>query len=248
MFEIFILIFGLVIGSFLNVCIYRIPLKQTIVTDPSHCVACGKRIKWYDLIPVISYIILGGKCRVCKQKISMKYPLVELFNGAVYLWIYSFYGLSVQFYAFGFLASCLIVISFIDFEHQIIPNGIIIFMMIFGIIFPYFNKSLGYSDAVIGFFAASIPLLIIAILSRGGMGGGDIKLMAVAGLFLGWKLILLALILGCIVGSVIGLALILLKKIQRRDKIPFGPFLATGIFIAMLYGNQILQWYIGMYF
>ncbi|MGE4282259.1 MAG: A24 family peptidase [Clostridia bacterium] len=240
MIYLFVLILGLVIGSFLNVCIYRIPLKQSIVTTPSHCTACGKRIKWYDLIPVLSYLLLGRKCRFCKQKISIRYMQVELLNAAAYLWVYSIYGLSVQFFALSFLSSCLVVISFIDFEIQIIPNGIILLMLVIGLMMPHFNRNITYMDAVLGFFAASVPLLLTAILSKGGMGGGDIKLMAVAGLFLGWNQILLALVIGAVIGSVIGIALILLKRIQRRDMIPFGPFLAAGIFIAMLYGQQIL--------
>ncbi|NLY44100.1 MAG: prepilin peptidase [Clostridiaceae bacterium] len=245
--PLFILILGLLIGSFLNVCIHRIPLNQTVVTEPSHCPVCGRRIKWYDLIPVVSYILLQGKCRFCKNKISIRYPLVELLNAAAYLLIYNTYGLSVQLLGMAFLVSALIVISFIDFAHSIIPDRIIVVLLIAGIIYSFFNNSITILEAVIGFFAASVPLLIIAVLSGGNMGGGDIKLMAVSGLFLGWKLILLSLILGSCIGSVIGIILIVLKKIKLKQRIPYGPFLSAGIFISIIYGQDFLRWYLNFY-
>ncbi|WP_198543744.1 prepilin peptidase [Petroclostridium xylanilyticum] len=247
MINLLIFILGFLIGSFLNVCIHRIPLGQTVVTTPSHCPECNKRIRWYDLIPVISYILLRGKCRFCKQKISIRYPLVELLNGAVCLWIYSIYGMSVQFAGLAFLASALIVIAFIDYAHRIIPNRIVIVMLAAGIVYVYFNPYITYGDAILGFFAASLPLLILAVLSNGGMGGGDIKLMAAAGVFLGWKLILLSLVFASIIGSFIGIILILLKIIKREDPIPFGPFLSAGIFISILYGQKIIEWYLRFY-
>jgi leader peptidase (prepilin peptidase)/N-methyltransferase len=247
MINLLIFILGFLIGSFLNVCIHRIPLGQTVVTTPSHCPECNKRIRWYDLIPVISYILLRGKCRFCKQKISIRYPLVELLNGAVCLWIYSIYGMSVQLAGLAFLASALIVIAFIDYAHRIIPNRIVIVMLAAGIVYVYFNPYITYRDAILGFFAASLPLLILAVLSNGGMGGGDIKLMAAAGVFLGWKLILLSLVFASIIGSFIGIILILLKIIKREDPIPFGPFLSAGIFISMLYGQKIIEWYLRFY-
>ncbi|MDK2800101.1 MAG: leader peptidase (prepilin peptidase) / N-methyltransferase [Clostridiales bacterium] len=238
---------GLLIGSFLNVCIYRIPKNQTVVTTPSHCPKCNYRIKWYDLIPVFSYLFLGGKCRFCKEKVSIQYPSVELLNGSIYVWLYFIYSLSVQFFGMAFLASTLIVISFIDFKYSIIPNRIILVLLIGGIIYNILDKELTYVDSIAGFFAASFPLLVIAVLSKGGMGGGDVKLMAVAGIFLGWQLILLALFLASMIGSVVGIALIVLKIKKRKDLIPFGPFLAAGIFIVMLYGHEIIKWYLGFY-
>jgi leader peptidase (prepilin peptidase)/N-methyltransferase len=238
---------GLLIGSFLNVCIYRIPKNQTVVTTPSHCPKCNYRIKWYDLIPVFGYLFLGGKCRFCKEKVSIQYPSVELLNGSIYVWLYFIYSLSVQFFGMAFLASTLIVISFIDFKYSIIPNRIILVLLIGGIIYNILDKELTYVDSIAGFFAASFPLLVIAVLSKGGMGGGDVKLMAVAGIFLGWQLILLALFLASMIGSVVGIALIVLKIKKRKDLIPFGPFLAAGIFIVMLYGHEIIKWYLGFY-
>lgn len=245
--QLFILILGLLIGSFLNVCIHRIPLNRTVVTEPSHCPMCGNRIKWYDLIPVISYILLLGKCRFCKNKISIYYPLVELLNAAAYLLIYSRYGLSIQLLGMTFLTSALIVASFIDLEHGIIPDCIIVILLVAGVAYSFFHTSITWTEAVMGFFAASVPLLIIAILSGGNMGGGDIKLMAVSGLFMGWKMILLSLILGSIIGSVIGIILIIFKVIKLKQRIPFGPFLSAGIFTSIIYGHDLLRWYLNFY-
>ncbi len=180
---------------------------------------------------------------VLKQKISIKYILVEVFNGLAYVLLYSVYGLSIQFIGMAFLASTLIVISFIDYEHKLIPNNILIVLFIAGVIYNILNRDLTIMDSGIGFFAASVPLFLLAIFTKGGMGGGDIKLMAVIGLFLGWKLVWLSLIFGACISSVIGIILLLFRVIKRKDPIPFGPFLAIGSFISMVYGTKIIQWY-----
>lgn len=239
----FIFILGLLIGSFLNVCIYRIPREEEIVYTPSHCMSCSKRINWYDLLPVLSYILLRGKCRNCKQKLSFQYPAVEFCNGLAYVGIFLIYGVSKETLIVCALFSILLVIAFIDYSHYIIPNGLVIALFVLALIHLVFdlNQWLAY---VIGFFAASACLLIIAIISRGKMGGGDIKLMAVAGLLIGWKYILLALMLGSILGSIIGITLMAFKIIRRNQMIPFGPFLSAGILIAAIYGQQIIDWYL----
>lgn len=239
-------IFGLLIGSFLNVCIYRIPLGQSVMTIPSHCCSCGKKIKWYDLMPLISYIILRGKCRFCKERISIRYPLVEILNAVIYILIYQTFGLSIQMAGFAILASALVVIAFIDYDLKIIPDIIIVFLIVVGIIYSILARDITHFDRIIGFFSASLPLYIIMIVSKGGMGGGDIKLMAAAGIYLGWKLTLLALFLGSVIGSVAAVILLLLKRKTRRDEIPFGPALAAGIILSALYGNQMLSWYLGI--
>ena len=241
---ILLFIYGLIIGSFLNVCILRLPEGESIITDRSHCTKCGQSIKWYDLIPVVSYLILGGKCRHCKDKISIQYPSVELLNGVAYLWIYSVYGISLHTVLYCLLVSALITISLIDIKYYIIPDQVNIVILILGLI----NLIVDYNNwllYVIGFFAVSSILYIIAILTKGQMGGGDIKLMAVCGLLLGWQNILLALMIGSIVGSVIGVILLVTKKSGR--KVPFGPYLAIGVIIAGLYGNQIIEWYLGLF-
>lgn len=245
--NILVFIFGMIIGSFLNVCIFRIPNGQDIVTTPSHCPSCEKKLYWIDLIPVISYILLKGRCRHCQAKISMQYPMVELLNAILYVTIFQLYGFSVQMVGYCFFASNLIVIAFIDYRHRIIPNGIVLILLITGIIFKLLYNPFTYMDSIIGFFCASVPMLMLSILFKGGLGGGDIKLMAVVGIFLGWKLTWLALFIASIIGSIIGIVLIMLKKKDRKAMIPFGPFLSLGIMISMLYGQYIISFYLNLF-
>lgn len=226
----------------MNVCIYRIPRKEDIVYTPSHCMNCQKRIKWYDLIPVFSWLILGGKCRYCKVKLAKQYPIVELINGLAYLGIYFLMGLTPQFVLFSILFSTLLVISMIDMRYQIIPNGTVVFLFLVGIASVVLSTHT-ILDGLIGFFAVSVPLLIIHIVTNGNMGMGDVKLMAACGLILGWKNILLALMIGSILGSVVGVTMIALKLMSRKQQIPFGPYLSLGIIIAALFGNEIISLY-----
>lgn len=238
----FFAILGLLIGSFLNVCIYRIPREEEIVYTPSHCMHCNTRIKWYDLIPVFSFLVLKGRCRSCGKTLSLQYPLIELVNGLVYGGIFWLYGMQIETLLFSALFSILLVISLIDLRHYIIPNGLVVAIIALGLIHLILNYE-RWLDYVIGFFAVSVVLLLMAIITRGSMGGGDIKLMAAAGLLLGWELILLALMIGSIIGSVVGLTLMAMKIITRKQMIPFGPFLSAGIFIAALFGHDIFIWY-----
>lgn len=244
MIDIAIIVLGLLIGSFLNVCIYRIPKEETIVTGRSHCMYCGKDICWYDLIPVFSYIILGGKCRNCKHKLSFQYPFVELLNAIMYYWIYIIFGDNYITIIYCLLASALIVLSLIDCYHFIIPDRINLLILVLGLIQLIIDFN-NWKTYIIGFFAVSLLLLFIAIITKGQMGGGDIKLMAAAGLLIGWQKIWLALIIGCIAGSILGITLILLKKGSR--KIPFGPYLSFGIITSILYGNEIIEWYLNLF-
>ena len=242
---IMIFLIGISIGSFLNVCIYRIPKKEDIVFERSHCMSCGNVLKWYELIPLFSFLVQGGKCRNCKTKLSVQYPLIELLNGLIYVWIFMAKGFQPESILFCICASVLIVISVIDWRTYEIPFGCNIIIGILGIVRVFLNLAHWY-DYVIGFFAVSGLFLIIYWITKGrGIGGGDIKLMAAAGLLLGWQNILLALMIGSIAGSVIHLALM---KIQGKDRVlAFGPYLAFGIFISMLYGNDIITWYLGMF-
>lgn len=251
----FAFIYGMVLGSFTNVCIYRIPEKISLWAPPSTCPGCGYQIKWYDNIPVISYILLGGKCRKCKTAISMQYPMVEMLSGFIVALIYLKLGLSYDVLFLSAIVVVLITIAAIDFKTMIIPNGTVIALIIIGglytlarIIFPSeFVLPITWLEALIGFFAASVPLFIVAVLSKGGMGGGDIKLMAAAGLFLGWKGILVAMITGSLIGAIVSLTLIAMKKKKRKDMIPFGPFLCLGILVAAIVGPDIIQWYTGLF-
>ncbi|MGN0388265.1 MAG: prepilin peptidase [Suilimivivens sp.] len=242
---IMIFLIGISIGSFLNVCIYRIPKKEDIVFERSHCMSCGNVLKWYELIPLFSFLVQGGKCRNCKTKLSVQYPLIELLNGLIYVWIFMAKEFQPESILFCICASVLIVISVIDWRTYEIPFGCNIVIGILGIVRVILDLAHWY-DYVIGFFAVSGLFLIIYWITKGrGIGGGDIKLMAAAGLLLGWRNILLALMIGSIAGSVIHLTLM---KVQGKDRVlAFGPYLAFGIFTAMLYGNEIITWYLGMF-
>jgi len=237
-------IFGTLIGSFLNVCIYRIPRGEDIVVTRSHCMSCGYQLKWYDLIPLLSYVVLRGKCRKCHTKLSIQYPIIELINGVVYVAIYTAIGNKIDTILYCLLASALIVLSLIDWKTYEIPFGINIFIGILGIIKVIIDHEHWYLY-IGGFFSVSLFLLLLLVLTRGqAMGGGDVKLMAATGLLLGWKLNLLSFMIGCIAASIIHL---LRMKIQGEShRLAFGPYLALGVMISVLGGNQMIQWYIGL--
>lgn len=240
-----IFLFGITIGSFLNVCIYRIPKKEDIVSKRSHCMSCGNVLKWYELIPLFSFLAQGGKCRNCKTKLSVQYPLIELLNGLLYVWMFSVRGFTATSILFCICTSVLIVISVIDWRTYEIPFGCNVLIGILGIVRVILDLAHWY-DYVIGFFIVSGLFYIIVLVSKGtAMGGGDVRLMAVAGLLLGWKAIFLSLMIGSVAGSVIHLTLM---KVQGRDRVlAFGPYLALGIFVSMLYGEQIIAWYLNMF-
>lgn len=238
---IIIFLYGIVIGSFLNVCIYRLPEKENIVKVRSHCMNCGYQLKWYDLVPLFSYLFLGGKCRKCKQKISVQYPAVELLNGVMYCMVFAEYGLSMEALLYALLISALIVLSVIDFRTFEIPVGINVFILALGLIRMITNYA-DWLNYAIGFFLVSGFLYLVYVITKGrGIGGGDIKLMAVCGLLLGWKLILLSFVSGCIIGSVIHL---LRMKISGQGHVlAFGPYLSIGVILSVFVGNQLIGWY-----
>lgn len=239
---IIIFLYGIVIGSFLNVCIFRIPKQENIVKIRSHCMNCGYQLKWYDLVPVFSYLCLGGKCRSCKQKISVQYPLIELLNGVLYCIVFAVYGISVEALLYALLTSALITLSVIDLRTYEIPVGINIFILTLGLI-RIVTDYADWLDYAVGFFLVSGFLYIVYLVTKGrGIGGGDIKLMAVSGLLLGWKQILLAFVLGCIIGSVIHM--IRMKMSGQGHMLAFGPYLSVGIMIAALAGDQMIAWYL----
>ncbi|MFW6028621.1 MAG: prepilin peptidase [Halanaerobiales bacterium] len=242
--DLLVITLGLIIGSFLNVCIYRIPKGKSVIFGRSYCMNCGHQIRWYELIPVLSYLFLGGKCSNCKQKLSLQYPLVELLNGAAYLWIYYIYGLSYETLLYSFFVSALIIISFIDWKIMIIPDSANIFIFTLGLVNLMLNRT-DWLNYVIGLFAVSSFLVLIAILTKGQMGGGDIKLMAASGLLLGWKIILLAFILGVFIAAIISIIILIVRK--GKSLVPFGPYLSIGLFVSILYGDRIINWYINKF-
>lgn len=247
---ILIFIFGLLIGSFLNVCIYRIPLQKTIVKGRSYCPSCNALIPWYCNIPLFSYLFLRGRCKDCGEKISIIYPAVELLNAVLYLLVWQVYGLTLTAVFIAALFSILVVISFIDLDYQIIPDGLVVAILILGAanaLYEIFALGAPWYTYVIGFFAASVPLLILGLIYTDGMGGGDIKLMAAAGLFMGWKLILLSLFIGALYGGLVSIFVILVKKGSMKTALPFGPMLSLGMVTCVLAGNQLLSWYLSLF-
>ena len=239
-----IFIFGITIGSFLNVCIYRIPLHESIVTAPSHCMSCGEKLKWFDMVPVFSWLVLGGRCRSCKTKISAQYPIIEGVNGILYVVICVVNGLNYMSLVYCLMASALLVLSVIDWRTYEIPFGINVFLFVLGIAGTVLDSS-NWIEHLIGAVCISGILGILYLLSNGSaIGGGDIKLMFACGLILGWKLILLAFVLGCIVGSVVHVIRI---RVQGAGRVlAMGPYLSVGILLAALWGNQWISWYLSL--
>jgi len=240
-----IFIFGLVIGSFLNVCIYRIPKGESIVFPASHCTACGHKLGPIDLVPLFSQLILKSKCRYCGKPISMRYFNVELITGLLFLatfirFIY-YEKFPMFFIEYLILNSLLVAVTFIDIDHKIIPDKITYPGMAIGIIFGILQGNIW--NSIIGLLVGGGLFYFIAVASKGGMGGGDVKLAALLGAFFGWKLILLNSFFSFLLGGIVATILLLLKLKGRKDYIPFGPYLAIAAMITIFWGDQILKWY-----
>ena len=241
---IIIFVFGIVIGSFLNVCIYRLPLHESIITAPSHCMTCGRKLKGYDMVPVFSWIVLGGTGRNCKSKISAQYPIIEALNGILYVLVCVVNGLTWVSLLYCLMVSALLTLSLIDWRTYEIPFGINVFLFILGIAAAWLDRG-NITSHLIVLICVSAFLEILFLVSGGSaIGGGDVKLMASCGLILGWKLIILAFLLGCIIGSVVHVIRI---KISGAGRVlAMGPYLSVGIFLAALWGNTWISWYIGL--
>lgn len=241
-------LFGLLIGSFLNVCIYRVPRQESIVFPASHCACCGTPIKHCDLIPVVSFLLLRGKCRSCNCAISARYPLVELAT-ATLLCIQNWrWGSSVSFVLFAALTAVLIVVTMVDYDHQIIPDRFIVIIAILGLCYLFAVRfwqagSVAVLDSIIGCLLGGGLFFLIAVVSKGGMGGGDIKLVAALGLWFGWKQLLLLIVLSFVLGAIISVFLLLRHKKTGKDGIPFGPFIALAAYLVSLFGQEWLLWY-----
>ena len=247
--SIFIFLLGAIIGSFLNVCIYRIPREESILYPPSHCPNCGTPLHWYDLIPILSYILQIGKCRYCREPISLQYPIIECLNGLLYLAVYSKFGLDINFIFYAIIFSILLIISSIDLHFQIIPDFLNILILILAIIyktlqFTLYGISSNLFNSILALIISGGIFLIIVILSKGGMGGGDVKLIGVLGFILGIKMVLLTIFLSFILGAIISIFLLLFKIKGRKDPIPFGPFICLAFMITVFWGNEIINWYI----
>lgn len=251
MIEIFIFIFGTMVGSFLNVCIYRMPKKESIVTPRSHCFSCGKTIAWYDNIPLLSFLFLMGRCRHCKAKYSFMYFLVEFLTGIVFLGFFTIYGMTPEFVIFTMIACSLIVISFIDLKIQEIPDEISLPGMAIGLVVCFIYPELmsretrlaALGQSFLGLVAGGGAIYLMgavgeAIFKKEAMGGGDVKLMAMLGAFIGWKFIILAFFIAPFFGSVVG---IIAKLKHKEDIIPYGPHLSMASIVALLWGDKILK-------
>ena len=233
--------FGLAIGSFANVCIHRLPRKESVVVPGSHCPACSAAVRPLDNIPVISYIVLGGKCRDCATRISPIYSVIETVTAVLLLAGFFKFGLSFDFMVYAAVAPALVIITAIDIEHQIIPDVITLPGIALGLAVGTYT--IGYADSLLGFFAGGGLFYLLAVLSNGGMGGGDIKYISAAGALLGWQKVLLVIFIGALLGSVVGVFQIAVQKKTRKSLIPFGPFLATSTLITLFYGNSLIRLY-----
>ncbi|MBF7095758.1 prepilin peptidase [Alkalibacter mobilis] len=246
-FKFVFFLLGLTIGSFLNVVIYRIPEGESIAQPPSHCPSCGTRLKPLDLVPIFSWLFLKGRCRHCSTNISPRYALVELLTGIVFLFTYIKFGLDWYIIvAFGFMA-VLIAMTFIDMDHQIIPDELNIFLIVFFVATNLFISYIPWKDAIFGALIGFAPLFLIVLLTGGsGMGMGDVKLMFALGLYLGFWNSILTVFLSFIYGGVFGVLLLVTKIKGRKDAIPFGPWIALGAVTAFYFGAGIIGWYMGM--
>jgi leader peptidase (prepilin peptidase)/N-methyltransferase len=251
--SVFIFIIGTIIGSFLNVCIYRIPRKESIVFPSSHCPNCSTPLKWYELVPVFSFLVQGGKCRYCREKISLQYPLIELLNGFLYILVYQNFGLSIDLIFYCSIISILVIISVIDYYTQTIPDSLVLVLLIISIIhkitlYLLYGTSPQILNSSLGLLISGGLFLLVAIISKGGMGGGDIKLIAVLGFILGFRRIFLNIFISFVIGAIISIFLLAFKVKNRKDPIPFGPFLCIAFVITLFWGNELINWYLIKFF
>lgn len=240
--SILVFLLGLITGSILTTCIIRLPFPQSARANRAYCPNCNQKLPIKDLIPVIS-LLLCGRCRFCGGFLPKRYAVIEVLTGILFLWCFLLFGISVYSIKAIFLSAFLIVIVFIDIDHQLILDKVLLWLAITGIIINLFVISVSLLDMMIAFLTGGGLFLVIAIITKGGMGGGDIKFVAVLGLWLGFKLTLLTIFLSFLIGG-LGSGLLLVARLKKRkDFIPFGPFIAIGAFLSLLYGEQLINWY-----
>jgi len=247
LFVVFLL--GSCFGSFLNVCIYRVPRGLSIVSPRSFCPVCQAPIRACDNIPLLSYLLLRGKCRNCRAKIFWRYPLVEALTGVITLVLFLKFGFSPTFFSFLIFSAALIVITFIDLDHRVIPDIISLPGIAIGFLLALLGLSITIKESLIGILAGGGSLFVVAFVyetltKREGMGGGDVKLLAMIGAWLGWKSILFSLFFASLSGTLIGGTAMLIQKEGRHYAIPFGPFLAFSALAYLFFGPQLINWYL----
>lgn len=245
-----VFIFAITIGSFLNVCIYRIPAEKSIISPPSSCGVCNHQLAWKDLFPILSYVFLGGKCRYCKAKVSLRYPLVELMTGVLISIVYLKFGLGYEFIKYSILVLFLIVIALIDYDTTDVYSITTIPAIILGIVFVFiesFEGVLGVGDFFKNFFFGMSGAIICGLIIggicyfTGGMGEGDIEIAILGGVFLGGKLSIFMILFSFIIGALVGVTLIIGKKKKKSDYIPFGPSIAISIYMVLILGIDFIN-------
>ncbi|MFP4347851.1 MAG: prepilin peptidase [Thermodesulfobacteriota bacterium] len=249
---IFIFFFGLCIGSFLNVCIYRIPISKSIVHPPSACPRCGYEIRYYDNIPVFSYLLLGGRCRQCRVHIPVRYPLIEILSGLAALGVYYKFGFTPQAPVYYVFIAVLLVITFIDIDYRIIPNiislpGIPIFFLA-----SFLTPAVTFTESLLGILVGGGSLFLVAwgytlITKKEGMGGGDIKLLAMIGALLGWKGVFFTIFVSSAVGTLVGLGVMIYTRSNMKLAVPYGPFLSIGAVTYIFFGPALIYWYLNLF-
>ncbi|WP_238389607.1 A24 family peptidase [Virgibacillus sp. MSP4-1] len=243
----YLFILGLILGSFFNVVGLRVPEKQSIVKPRSACPHCHRTLTWKELIPVLSYVWQKGKCSSCSQKISPIYPAIELLSGGLFAFSFYMFGFDPEIIVAFTLISLLLIITVSDLAYMLIPNKVlIIFIILLGFERTFIHLHAWY-DPLLGFLTGFLLLLGIALVSKGGMGGGDIKLFAVLGVALGLSNLLVAIFLSSLIGAVVGLIGMAAGKVQRKKPVPFGPFIMAGSLIAYFYGSRLIDWYFGFF-
>jgi len=246
--EVALFIIGSILGSFFNVVIYRVPRGESIVRPPSACPACGTRLRAWDNVPVLGYLMLRGKCRYCEAPISARYPIVEVISGIIPVLLFIRFGATTPFFVFWPLSCVLLVLSFIDLDLRIIPDRVTLPGIAVGLVVAPLLGLLGFWESLIGVIVGGGALYLIGILGelflkKESMGGGDVKLAAMLGAFMGWKLVLVALFVAFFLGAVVGVAVMANKPKDWDSSLPFGPFIALGSVLALLWGQSALLWY-----
>ena len=239
-----VLVFGLVLGSFLNVVIARLPERRSLLAPRSACPVCGAPIAWYDNVPLLSFVVLRGRCRACATPIPWRYPLVEAMTAVLLAAAWVEFGPTLEFAVAAALLAALLAITVIDLRHQIIPDAITFPGILAGITANVATRHLGWADVALGIVLGGGIFFVIIVASRGGMGAGDMKLGAMLGAFLGWKITLFGLMVGVVLGGAWAVALMALGVRGRKDAIPFGPFLALGGATALFWGEGVVKWYV----
>lgn len=249
--DVFVVLLGLVVGSFLNVCIHRLPADRSVVRPRSMCPSCGKTIAWYDNVPVISYILLRARCRSCRAPISLRYPAVEIATALISWMVFWRYGVDWRFPVFFAFSAALLTVSLIDLDHRIIPDEISLSGAVLGLLLALLTPLLPFWDALLGALLGGGFLFVVgmayeAARKQEGIGGGDIKLLAMIGAFTGWQGALFTIFCGSVVASIVGITLMVARRADGQLPIPFGPFLSFAAFLYVMAGDAVVGWYLSL--